>query len=285
MKHVFNHLIDINDLLNRLKEPDMVLIDCRFDLKDTDWGYKSYLVGHIPGAVYAHLDDDLSSSITPQSGRHPLPNADDFSQVLRKLGVNQSSQIVAYDTSGGAYAARFWWMLRYFGHMSVAVLNGGYTKWESENYPIASGPHQNLTSKYQINIQGLNNLVITIDEVWQNLQTKNFVLLDARSHERYCGEVEPIDAIAGHIPGAINRFHGENLKPDMTIKAQHQLQQEFKKLLQETPPENVVVYCGSGVTSCLHILAMEYAGLSGARLYPGSWSEWIRNRDHPIDRC
>ena len=272
-------------LLNRLRDPDIIIIDCRFDLKDSDWGYKSYLAGHIPGAVYAHLDHDLSSMVTPQSGRHPLPSAEDFSQVLRKLGVNQSSQIVAYDTSGGAYAARLWWMLRYFGHMSESLLNGGFTKWESENYPIAPGLHQNIPSNYQINIQGSENLLFTTEEVAQNLHSEKFIFLDARSHERYCGEVELIDAIAGHIPGAINRFHGENLNPDMTIKTKNQLRQEFNQLLQETPPEDVVVYCGSGVTSCLHIIAMEYAGLSGARLYPGSWSEWIRDSGHPIDRC
>jgi thiosulfate/3-mercaptopyruvate sulfurtransferase len=285
MGQVFDFFINMNDLLNRLKDPGLVIIDCRFDLKDIDWGYKSYLEGHIPGAVYAHLDHDLSSRITPQSGRHPLPAADDFNQVLRKFGVNQSSQIVAYDSSGGAYAARLWWMLRYYGHTSTAVLNGGYTKWKSENYPIESGSHQNIATNYQINVQGSKNLLITTNEVRQNLETEKYVFLDARSHERYCGEVEPIDAVAGHIPGAINRFHGENLNPDMTIKTKHQLQQEFKQLLQENPPENVVVYCGSGVTSCLHILAMEYAGLSGARLYPGSWSEWIRHPDHPIGRC
>ncbi len=282
---MYNHFIDIHDLYDMLGDPNLVLIDCRFDLKDVDWGYKSYLTGHIPGAVYAHLDHDLSSLVTPQSGRHPLPAAEGFSQVLRRLGVNPSTQIVTYDTSGGAYAARLWWMLRYFGHLGVAVLNGGYTKWISENHPIASGNQQNLASKYQLNSQGSKNLVITTDEVMENIGTEKFVLLDARSHERYCGEVEPIDTIAGHIPGAINRFHGENLNPDMTIKSKHQLYREFNQLLPDIPLENVVIYCGSGVTSCLHILAMEYAGMSGAKLYPGSWSEWIKNSEHPIGRC
>ncbi len=285
MSQGFDHFININDLLNHLEDPNLVLIDCRFDLKDTDWGYKSYLTSHIPGAVYAHLDHDLSSTVTPKTGRHPLPDADGFNQTLRRLGVNPSSQIVAYDTSGGAFAARLWWMLRYFGHISVAVLSGGYTKWESENHPMTSGSQQNFASQYEIYSQGTKSLLLTTDEVIENLQTDKYVLMDARSYERYCGKVEPIDAIAGHIPGAINRFHGENLNPDLTIKPKNQLHHEFKQLLQEVSPEKVVVYCGSGVTSCLNILAMEYAGLCGAKLYPGSWSEWIRISEHPISTC
>ena len=285
MSLVYDHFINIDELAKRLEDSNLILIDCRFDLKDTGWGYRCYLSGHIPGAVYAHLDHDLSSMVTPQTGRHPLPAAEVFNQTLRRFGVDQSSQIVAYDSSGGAYAARLWWMLRYFGHTSVAVLNGGYTKWQSENYPIITGFQKNFASLYQINSQRATGLIIPTNEVLENLQTGNYLLLDARSPERFRGEFEPIDAVAGHIPGAINRFHGENLNADMTIKTKNQLKNEFKQLLQDVPPENVVVYCGSGVTSCLHILAMEYAGLSGASLYPGSWSEWIRNSSHPIDNC
>ncbi|WP_299028164.1 sulfurtransferase [uncultured Thermanaerothrix sp.] len=277
----YTTLISPHELSLHLHRSDWVIVDCRFDLIQPDWGFRSYQEGHIPGAVYADLDCDLSAPRTPQTGRHPLPTPAEFLERLQKWGIDPTKQVVVYDTVGGAFAARLWWMLRLYGHEVVAVLDGGFDHWVRLGYPIESGIHNN-SPVAEFNAQPNFDAVATTAEIEQHLKHPRFLLIDARAPERYRGDVEPIDPIAGHIPGAVNRFHQNNLNPDGTFKSPEQLREEFIALLQGTPPENVVVYCGSGVTSCHHLLAMEIAGLRGARLYVGSWSEWIRDSSHPI---
>jgi thiosulfate/3-mercaptopyruvate sulfurtransferase len=270
------------DELSFKRRRDWVLIDCRFDLADPDWGFLNFQEAHIPGAVYAHLDKDLSGQVTPISGRHPLPDTQVFADTLTRWGISSDTQVVVYDTSGGSNAARLWWMLRYFGHEQVAVLDGGYPQWLRENRVVHTGiqiprdaakpfvPHPNPA------------MVVTTNDVIQMTLDPAFRVIDARAPQRFRGEIEPIDPVAGHIPGAVNRFHADNLTSQGTLKSPAILRAEFLHLVQETSTENVIVYCGSGVTSCHHLLALELSGLNGARLYPGSWSEWIRDPSRPV---
>ncbi len=277
----FTTLVSTETLARHLEDADWVLVDCRFELQASDWGREDYRRAHIPGAVYAHLDQDLSSPITSTSGRHPLPDPGGFIARLSAWGIEAGKQVVAYDTVGGAYAARLWWLLRYFGHAAVAVLDGGFTLWEGERRPTRAGdearPAANFTGK-----PAGEDYFLTTERVNEIRSDPHYRLIDARSRDRYLGEHEPIDPVAGHIPGAVDRFHARNLKPDRTFQPPEKLRAEFLALLSGVEPENSVVYCGSGVTSCHHLLAMEVAGLPGARLYPGSWSEWIRDPERPV---
>ena len=278
----YHTLISPQTLFEHLHEPDWVIVDCRFDLLDTPWGFQDYCRGHIPGAVYAHLDVDLSAPKTEQSGRHPLPDSNAFLQTLERLGISNHSQVVVYDTTSGSFAARLWWMLKYYRHESVAVLDGGYSAWVASRYPIANGAETRPAGKFT----GCPDESMRVDtqEVLRLYQRDDICLIDARSPERFRGEVEPIDTIAGRIPNSTNRFHQENLTPSGRMKDPASLRREFAEVLKGLPPQQAVVYCGSGVTSCHHILAMEVAGLKGARLYAGSWSEWIRDPQRPISR-
>ncbi len=276
---IFINTDELEDLINH---PDLVIVDCRFDLKNPEWGYQAYLSSHIPGAHYADLNSDLSSRVSAQSGRHPLPSPRKFGKVLSRLGIVETSQVVAYDDQGGAYAARMWWLLRYFGHQNCALLNGGYTKWQAESRPVQTGVRLESPNKTAAKMAPNPAQAVETKDILENIVQGNYFLLDARTPERFKGLLEPIDTVAGHIPGAINRFHGKNLNSDLTIKDKEILRAEFSQLLENVRPQDVVVYCGSGVTSCLHIAAMEYAGLTGARLYPGSWSEWIRDANRPF---
>ena len=280
MNRDFNNLIAAGALLNFLGHPNWIVIDTRFDLSEPEWGRSSYLDGHIPGAVYADLDKDLSGNITPQTGRHPLPDTKNFINTVQKLGISNSSQVVIYDTVGGAYASRLWWMLKYYGHSKVAVLDGGYTYWINHNYPVSSGECINPLG----NFSGTPNdkMLATTQDVIEMVSNSQGCLIDARSPQRYLGEFEPIDPIAGHIPSAINRFHQLNLFDDYRMLPPEQLLDQFSHLISRHSIDEVVVYCGSGVTSCHHLLALEIVGLSGAKLYAGSWSEWIRSQDRPI---
>jgi thiosulfate/3-mercaptopyruvate sulfurtransferase len=273
------HLISVHSLAKNYQDSDWVLVDCRFDLTNPAWGYQDYQRAHVPGAVYAHLDHDLSSPITPNTGRHPLPTPEDFKGRMEAWGIRPNSQVVVYDTTGGGFAGRLWWLLRFFNHPAVALLDGGFSAWEREGLPVKSGIEYRQPVKLDEPLAYQVEMTATVQEVDRIRQDPDYRLIDARAPERYRGEVEPLDAIAGHIPGAANRFHGQNLQPDGTFKSVDTLRQEFQDLLRDVPPENAVVYCGSGVTSCHHLIAMEAAGLPGARLYVGSWSEWIRDPD------
>lgn len=276
----FTTLVDTDILEKHLKDPNWVIFDCRFDLQEPEWGWEEYQTFHIPGAIYADLNKDQSSPVTPQTGRHPLPDPDLFCAFLSKSGVERGKQVVVYDDVGGAYASRLWWMLRYYGHTAVAVLNGGFTKWLIEKRPTRSQIDKNSPAHF--NGKPDSNMVVTTSAIEQIFKSPDYLLIDARTPERFHAISEVIDTVAGHIHGAVDRFHGVNLNPDNTLKSPDALKLEFQQIIGDHKPSQVVVYCGSGVTSCHHLLAMETAGLPGARLYAGSWSEWIRNPNHPI---
>ena len=276
----YTHIISATDLQARLENPDWVIVDCRFDLAQPGWGFQDYLYGHIPGAVYAHLDYDLSGPRTAINGRHPLPDAEAFRASMGRFGIDRSKQVVVYDTTNGSYAARLWWLLKYYGHERVALLDGGLTRWKYLNLPIEYGSHTNKAVVFSGSPDP--RMVVTTGEV-QALSAQNGALLiDARAQERFRGELELIDPVAGHIPNAVNRFHGLNLDRNGLFLPEATLREEFERLLAGSPAEKAVVYCGSGVTSAHHLVAMAIAGLPMARLYAGSWSEWIRDPDRPI---
>jgi thiosulfate/3-mercaptopyruvate sulfurtransferase len=277
----FTHLITTSQLAESRK-PDWVIIDCRFDLSNPDWGFQNYQEGHLPGAVYAHLDHDLSGLVTGQTGRHPLPDPGVFAGKLTSWGIQAGTQVVVYDTTAGSFAVRLWWMLRYYGLTTVALLDGGYPKWLHELHPVQTGifTPTPAPSPFVPSIQA--EMLVSTAEVEELRRDPAYLLVDARAPQRFSGETEPIDAVAGHIPGAVNRFHAKNITPEGEFRPLPRLRTEFDQLLNGTPAKNVVVYCGSGVTSCHLLLAMEMVGLKGARLYGGSWSEWIRDPSRPI---
>jgi thiosulfate/3-mercaptopyruvate sulfurtransferase len=278
---VYNDFVTTGQLAAHTHDPSWILIDSSYDLAEPAWGRENYLEGHIPGAIYAHLDDELSAPKTPLTGRHPLPDPVLMAERLSKWGIAAGRQVVVYDTANGAFASRLWWMLHYYGHTAAAILEGGYAKWIEEGRDLVSGEEQPRSgAAFVPKIQ--SEMVVTQEEIEQIRQNPEWKLVDARSAVRFRGEQEPIDPVKGHIPGAVNRFHGENLKSDGTLLAKSELKKQFKKLLGNTPIERTVVYCGSGVTSCLHIAAMAHAGLGKPKLYAGSWSEWIRDPNHPI---
>jgi thiosulfate/3-mercaptopyruvate sulfurtransferase len=269
----FTTLIDPTQLADHLHDPQWIIFDCRFTLTDTAAGRRAYNEGHIPSARYAHLDEDLSSPITPATGRHPLPNPEILARKLGAWGVDETKQVVVYDATFGAMAARLWWLLRWLGHHNVALLNGGFPRWQREGFPItATAPTVHATT-FRANIN--TALVVGADEVERIRVESDYRLFDARAEERFSGAVEPLDKIAGHIPGAINLPWEDNLDFGGNFQAPAKLQESYASILDGVAPEHVIHMCGSGVTACHNIFAMEHAGLRGARLYAGSWSEWI----------
>ena len=273
-------LISVEDLFQNLNHPDLIIIDCSFELSDPAWGYHNYLQGHIPGAFYADLDKNLSSKITSNSGRHPLPDKNKFLRFCSQLGINDTSQVVLYDTVSGAFAGRLWWLLRSFGHNDVKLLNGGYKAWIDSGYPIDT----KQPSYKSVDFVGYFSKSLYFDtaDMEKAIINENFAIIDARSPTRYSGEEEPIDSVAGHIPGAVNIFHQDNLDKHGKFKSAASLRKIYQPAISNINPENIVVYCGSGVTSCLNLVALSIIGFDNVRLYLGSWSEWIRNQEHPI---
>jgi thiosulfate/3-mercaptopyruvate sulfurtransferase len=282
----FTSLIDVSSLKGVLNEPNLVVVDCRFDLMKPDAGHRAYLAGHIPKARYADLNEDLSAPVGPDSGRHPLPAPGVFAATLERLGIGAGTQVVAYDDSAGAYAARLWWMLRWLGHGAAAVLDGGLQAWILAGGALSAGeeppaPHpQGGRFVPQVDEEA----VIGAAQVAVRLRDPRFTLVDARAAERFAGSVEPIDAVAGHIPGAVNYPFSENLAKDGRFLAPAELRQRWQTLLKGKEPGDVAAMCGSGVTACHNLLSLEIAGLGGARLYAGSWSEWIKDPRRPIAR-
>lgn len=269
--------------LHHFSEPDWVIIDCRFSLADSAAGSYAYRHGHLPNARYAHLDNDLSSRITDTTGRHPLP---DFKALAKKLGawgVSNHSQVVVYDDAGGAFAGRLWWLLRALGHDNVTVLDGGIKQWQQQGYELTTALPCVKPASFRAYLN--DNLWLTAGQLENQLARKAITLIDARSPERYRGEQEPIDRVGGHIPYALNRAFQLNLNAQGLFLAPEQLRAQFKQLIGKVKPEHVVHYCGSGVTACHNILAMEHAGLYGSKLYAGSWSEWIRNKNRAVATC
>lgn len=266
----YETLVDCETLRRHLGEPDWIIVDCRFYLADPEAGEREYRQSHIAGAVYAHLDRDLSGPPLTDRGRHPLPAPEAMAALFGRLGIDGRKQVVAYDSAGGTLAAaRLWWMLRYMGHTAVALLDGGWQAWQAASLPAAGGIEMNAPAPFAGRPQ--RQWLVLLDEV-----AGAELLVDARDPARYRGEVEPIDPVAGHIPDAVNYPLQNNLGPDGRFLAAEQLRRQFELLLGDTAPEDAVHYCGSGVSACQNILAMVHAGLPAGRLYAGSWSDWIR---------
>jgi thiosulfate/3-mercaptopyruvate sulfurtransferase len=272
----YETLVDCETLHRHLADPNWIVVDCRFYLADTDAGEREYEESHIPGAVYAHLDRDLSGPPLTDWGRHPLPSPEAMAALFSRLGIDDSKQVVAYDSVGGALAAaRLWWMLRYLGHTAVALLDGGWQAWQAAGLPTASGVESNSAAHFAGKPE--RHWLVLLDEV-----AEAELLLDARDPARYFGETEPIDPVAGHIPGAVNYPLQNNLGPDGRFLPPEQLRRQLEAVLGQTAPQDAVFYCGSGVSACQNILAMVHAGLRSGRLYAGSWSEWIRDPERPV---
>jgi thiosulfate/3-mercaptopyruvate sulfurtransferase len=260
---------------------DWAVVDCRFDLQNEHWGRDEYRRAHIPGAVYASLNADLSGTTSGTNGRHPLPSVDALAETFGRLGIDRSTQVVAYDQDAGPYASRLWWMLRYLGHDAVAVLDGGWAKWQREGRPAASGDETRPPARFTAAPRP--GRLVEIGEVAARADDARALLIDARAPERFEGRSETIDRVAGHIPGASNHFFKQNLASDGTMLPSETLRANFERLLAGRPPGEAVMYCGSGVTACQNLLAMEHAGLPGTRLYVGSWSEWSSDPARPIE--
>lgn len=275
------NVIGISQLAEGIRRRGWLAVDCRFDLADTLRGAHEYSKGHIPGAVYADLNRDLSDLSKTGQGRHPLPDTADFAALLGRWGWTPEVPVVAYDAAGGALAAaRLWWLMRAFGAREVAVLDGGLKAWTDAGFALSDETvvrePTRVTGAYD------DRLMIDTSDLLGQLYSPGLCLIDARAGNRFRGEIEPIDPVAGHVPGARNRPFSENLQADGRFKPAGQLQRDFGELLGVHAPTDVVNMCGSGVTACHNLLAMEYAGLSGARLYAPSWSGWINDPSRPV---
>jgi thiosulfate/3-mercaptopyruvate sulfurtransferase len=260
---------------------DWAIADCRFDLANGAWGREQYLAGHIPGAVYANLNDDLSGPRTGRNGRHPLPARAALVATIERLGIGNDTQVVVYDQDSGLYAGRLWWLLRYAGHTSVALLDGGFAKWTAEGRPVTAGSQSRPAARFRPSFRP--DMHLTVDDVMRRREDERTLLVDARGADRFEGRAETIDKVAGHIPGAQNRFYKSNLAPDGTMLSPEALRAAFETLLDGRPPSEAVMYCGSGVSACHNLLSMEHAGLGGSPLYSGSWSEWSSDPTRPVE--
>jgi thiosulfate/3-mercaptopyruvate sulfurtransferase len=272
-------LVNVSELKAHLSDPGWCVLDCRHDLIDVELGRRQYAQGHIPGAQFAGIDDDLSGPKTGTNGRHPLPDRGQLAAKFGAWGIGNDTQVVAYDASGGQFAVRLWWLARWLGHDKVAVLDGGWPLWLAET-GLAGTEAATRPPRRFVPGDSLEG-VVSAHDLQRLLADRSALLVDARAPERYEGRVEPIDPVAGHIPGAVNRFWQANLA-DGRFKPAAQLRAEYQQLLAGRSPAQVVAQCGSGVTACHHLLAMHVAGLSGARLYAGSWSEWIADPSRPV---
>lgn len=279
---MYNTIISPEELHEKLHRQTWIIIDCRYSLGHPEAGQQAYLKSHIPRAVYAHLDRDLSGKIVPgTTGRHPLPPIVKLTQRFSGWGIGERIQVVLYDDRSGAIAARLWWMLRWLGHESVAVLDGGWRAWTSRGFPVTS--EIVLPGPRVFKPKPKANWIVDADHVERRLGAENFLLVDSRSPTRFSGEDEPIDPVAGHIPGATNFPHTDLVEPDGTWLSPNELERRFDGLLGNDEADEVVFYCGSGVTACRNLLAHKHAGLGDAKLYPGSWSEWITVPERPIE--
>jgi len=276
---ILTALVSTEILAQRADDPDWVVFDCRHDLTDPTRGRAEYTASHIPGARFLHPDEDLSSPKTGTNGRHPLPDPDVLMEKLGRAGVDSRKQVVAYDAQGGMVAARLWWLLRSLGHLPVAVLDGGWNQWIAEGRPQSAEIPRPQPTRFSGN--SISSWV-GADFVRARLDDPSLVLVDARAPDRFRGQNETLDPVGGRIPGARNRYFRDNLDASGRFKSPEALEREFASILGPAGSENVVNYCGSGVSACHNLLAMEIAGLRGARLYPGSWSEWCADPSRPI---
>lgn len=276
---ILTALVDSETLARHLADPDWVVFDCRHDLTAPERGRAEYAQSHIPGASFLHMDEDLSAPKTGRNGRHPLPDAGTLMEKLGRAGVDSRKQVVAYDAQGGMAATRLWWLLRWLGHLPVAVLDGGWSQWTAEGRPQTA----DIPRPQPVRFAGrAKDSWVGADFIRAHLKDETLVLLDGRAPDRFRGQNETIDPVGGRIPGARNRFYKDNLDASGRFKQADVLRDEFRAVLGATRPEEVVNYCGSGVSACHNLLAMEVAGLRGARLYPGSWSEWIADPSRPV---
>lgn len=267
----YTTLVDVEMLRAHLDDPNWLVVDVRHQLSDTGYGERAYATGHIPGAVFLHCDRDLSGVMTGCNGRHPLPDPEQLAQRLGDIGIGAVTQVVVYDDAQGMIAGRLWWLLRWLGHDAVALLDGGLPAWQAAGGTLTDVAPTLLPRTFVACPQDLR---VNVDYVLERLETPHMRLVDARGTDRFRGENETIDPVAGHIPGAVNRCFKDNLLPDGRFKPAAQLRAEWLALLAGSPPDLVVHQCGSGVSACLNMVAMEIAGLPGSRLYAGSWSEW-----------
>lgn len=278
--------ISAESLSTHLADPAWAILDCRFSLADPSAGRLAYHTAHIPGAVYVHLDDDLCAPVIPgKTGRHPLPPVEQLVENFSRWGIDRQTQVVVYDDhpgGSGAIAARCWWSLRYLGHAAAAVIDGGWQRWQAGGLPVQGGGE--MRSRRQFIEQLQPSMLATVDEVQAVRLDPAYRLLDSRSADRYRGENETIDPVAGHIPGAISAPFAENLGKDGLFLPPQVLEARFTSLLGDVPPERAIFYCGSGVTAGHSVLAMAHSGLRMPRLYLGSWSEWITDPDRPVEK-
>ncbi len=257
-------------LLARLYETDLVIVDCRFVMEQPEAGRITYEGEHIPGAIYLDLETDLSSPIAEHGGRHPLPDMESFRKTLERAGINNESRIVAYDDQGGAMASRLWWLLQYMGHSATYIMNEGFSNWKQASYPLTGKQPIRIPQSFTPHIQ--HDMVVSMEEVRRSSSDPTTLLIDSREHNRYLGLEEPIDPVAGHIPSAINRFWKELKSDHGDWKSTAELQEHFKDIPKD---QEIIVYCGSGVTACPNILGLVESGYTRVKLYAGSWSDWI----------
>ena len=274
-------IVSVTELSERLGRRGLAVIDCRFDLAVPERGESEYLVAHIPGAVYAHLERDLSAPKTGTNGRHPLPTVKVASERFGAWGIDADVEVVTYDSGPGAFASRLWWMLRYLGHDRVSVLDGGFQAWRDASLPVRTGREERKSRRFEPHPRP--EMHVELAELLDARTHRDRLLVDARDPARFRGDQEPIDPVAGHIPGARNHFWQDNLAEQGHFLPPARLRERLTSLLDGTPPEKTVVYCGSGVTACHDLLALEIAGMPGARLYAGSWSEWCADPSRPVE--
>ena len=277
----YSTLISCKELAAHLNDASWRIFDCRHQLSDVGYGEKAYAEGHVPEALFMHLDRDLSSPMNGRNGRHPLPDVELLARKLGAAGVSRQTQVVVYDDAGGMVAGRLWWLLRWLGHERVALLDGGISQWVKEGRPLSAELPKPAPAVFEM--AGCDGLV-SADEVLANIDSKEFCVVDARAPDRFRGENETLDPVGGHIPGARNRFFKDNLDAYGLFRPSAELRREFLDLLDGFAPERAVMQCGSGVSACHNLLAMELAGLPGARLYAGSWSEWCSDPARPVAR-
>lgn len=277
---MYTTLIQPADLARIANDANVAILDCRHDLGRPQWSDEAYAAGHIPHAIQAHLDRDLSAPVGPQTGRHPLPEVAKLAETLSRWGIDADVQVVAYDQGNGAYAARAWWLLRWLGHEKVAVLDGGFAAWLEAGFPTSRDAASRTPRTFTPRLK--EGAFFTAAQVQQALANNSIILVDARGADRFAGQNETIDPVAGHVPGASNRPFTKNLDAKNRFLPAEELRRQWADFVGSRPSNEVVAMCGSGVTACHNLLALELAGLPGGKLYAGSWSEWIRDPAHPI---